>query len=93
MSNLIKFQSSILKTDNAGRLYTPMYFDSYEDAAIFISGLNNNIELMVDLIQEGASHKTCEDVGLALKSVVKMIKQLDSLVCDEFRTFDELLDY
>jgi len=47
---------------------------------------------MIDLLQEGTSHKSCEDISLALKSVVQIIKQLNWAVYNESPIFDKLND-
>jgi len=91
MSNLKDFHSTFLKSDDSGQFYVPLYFDSYQELASVICGLNDNIDLLADLIQGGgAEHKSCEDIGIAIKSVTHIAKQLDEMIYHRFSEFDKL---
>ncbi len=92
MSDLKDIRPTFLESDESGKLFAPLYFRDYQDLANTICGLNDNIDLIADLMQECAEHRTYDEIGMAIKSVTRIIKQLDMAVYTEFDVLDKLRD-
>lgn len=84
------FKPTALKQDKNGKSFLPIYIEDYETLARFASSAIANVNLITNLLLDDMDRAKAYDVGYALESVGKVLKEVDWSMSEAFELMEHI---